>query len=131
MSEAATIAAPPAAAGSRRPGRTRITSKALSRIVSAVTAEALDVTASRVGVELADQRGLLTLVVTTPIRVVSLDRVLRERGAVDRTGGSILDRTARAQETIRDRVGTLTGSAIGRVTVRVSGVDIQPGERVR
>ncbi|WP_382308717.1 hypothetical protein [Herbiconiux sp. UC225_62] len=112
-------------------GRNRITAKALRRVVAAVTADALGVTASRVGVELNDERGLLMLTVTTPIRVVSLGRVHAGGGVVDRSGGSIVDRSARAQEVIRDRVNELTGSAIGRVTVRLSAADIQQEDRVR
>jgi uncharacterized alkaline shock family protein YloU len=112
-------------------GRNRITSKALNRVVAAVTADALGVKASRVGVDLADEKGLLVLTVTTPIRVVSLARVHGGDGVVGRSGGSIVDRAARAQEVIRDRVNEITGSAIGRVTVRLSGADIQEEERVR
>ncbi|MCS5720172.1 hypothetical protein N1027_18730 [Herbiconiux sp. CPCC 205763] len=110
-------------------GRNRVTSKALNRVVAAVTADALGVQVNRVGVHLADERGLLALTVTAPIRVVSLAR--RRSGLLDRTGGSIVERAARAQETIRDRVNELTGSAIGRVTVRLTAADIQPEERVR
>lgn len=126
MSVAATTAA-----GAAQLGRTRITTKALSRVVSAVTAEALGVDAGHVGVDLADREGALALTVNTPIRVVSLERVQAEKSVVQRAGGSIMDRTTRAQEIIRDRVGALTGSAIGRVTVRVTGVNIQPEERVK
>jgi uncharacterized alkaline shock family protein YloU len=126
MSAAATT---PAGAAQR--GRTRITSKALNRVVSAVTADALGVDAGHVGVELADRTGALALVVTTPIRVVSLDRVRSDSSVVMRSGGSILDRADRAQAIIRDRVTTLTGSEIARVTVKVSGVTIQPEERVK
>ena len=112
-------------------GRNRITSRALNRVVAAVTADALGVEASRVGVDLADEKGLLVLTVTTPIRVVSLNRVAEERAAVERAGGSIVSRAARAQETIRDRVNALTGSAVARVTVRLSAADIQKEGRVR
>ncbi len=112
-------------------GRNRVTTKALNRIVAAVTADALGVTAARVGVALADEKGLLVLTVTTPIRVVSLSRVHDRPEVVDRAGGSIVDRAARAQETIRERVNALTGSAIGRVTVRLTAADIQQEERVR
>ncbi|WP_066039646.1 hypothetical protein [Herbiconiux solani] len=112
-------------------GRNRITSRALNRVVAAVTADALGVEASRVGVALADEKGLLVLTVTTPIRVVSLNRVAEERAVVERAGGSIVSRAARAQETIRDRVNALTGSAVARVTVRLSAADIQKEERVR
>lgn len=127
MSIAATAARPVAAA---QRGRTRITSKALKSVVSAVTAEALGVDASHVGIDLADHDGALALTVTTPIRVVSLDRVQSDTSAVQRADGSIVDRSARAQELIRDRVSALTGSAIERVTVRISDVKIQPEERV-
>lgn len=120
-----------AATDQSRPGRTRVTPKALNRVVSAVTAETLGVDAGRVGVELADDAGALGLIVSTPIRVVSLKRVQSDRSWVERTGGSILERTVRAHETIRDRVSAVTGSAIGRVTVRVSGVNVEPGDRVR
>lgn len=120
------------AGGSRADrGRNRVTSKALNRIVAAVTADALGVTAGRVGVQLADEKGLLVLTVSTPIRVVALSRVHAGPAVVDRSGGSIIDRAARAQEVIRDRVNELTGSAIGRVTVRLTTVDIQNEERVR
>lgn len=118
-------------AGAAHLGRTRITAKALNRIVSAVTGETLGTDPARVGVDLSDQDGALTLTVTTPVRVLSLDRVQSDPAAVSRAGGSIVDRAERAQQTIRDRVNALTGSAIGRVTVRVSGIDIQPEERVR
>lgn len=126
MSAAATT---PAGAAQR--GRTRITSKALNRVVSAVTADALGVDSGRVGVDLADRDGLLGLTVTTPIRVVSLARIESDASVVGRSGGTIVDRSRQAQETIRDRVTEITGSSIDSVTVKVSGVDIQPEERVR
>jgi len=116
-------------------GRNRITAKALNRVVAAVTADALGVKAARVGVDLSDEKGMLVLTVSTPIRVVSLDRIRTATGSgegvVQRSGGSIVDRAAEAQEIIRDRVNALTGSAIGRVTVRLTAADIQLEERVR
>ncbi len=126
MSVAATTAA-----GAAQLGRTRMTTKALRRNVSAVTAEALGVDAGHVGVDLTDREGALSLTVNTPIRVVSLERVQAEMSVVPRSGGSILDRTTRAQEAIRDRVSAMTGSTIGRVTVRVTGVTIRAEERVK
>lgn len=119
------------AEGAVRLGRTRITTRSLTRVVSAVTAEALGVDAGHVGVDLDDREGTLAVTVKTPIRVVSLDRVRTERSVVQRTGGSIVDRATRAQETIRDRVSALTGFSIGRVAVRITGVNIQPEERVK
>jgi uncharacterized alkaline shock family protein YloU len=89
------------------------------------------VDAGHVDVRLDDHDGALALTAITPVRVVSLDRVRSDPTVVQHTGGSIVDRAAGAQETIRTRVGALTGSAIGRVTVRVSGVSIRPEARVR
>lgn len=120
-----------AAADHAQRGRTRITPKALNRVVSAVTAEVFGVDAGRVGVELADDAGALALVVSTSIRVVSVKQVQSDRSAVQRAGGSILDRAVGAQETIREQVTAVTGCTVGRVTVRVSSVDIQPEMRVR
>ncbi|MCS5716383.1 hypothetical protein NVV95_17690 [Herbiconiux sp. CPCC 205716] len=120
----------PVAGAPVRRGRNRIASKALNRVVAAVTAEALGVSASTVSVDLADSQGLLALTVSTPVRVVSLSRVEREPSSVIRSGGPILDRVAVAQDTIRTRVEQLTGSTIARVTVRVTGIDIRTEERV-
>lgn len=111
-------------------GRTRITSRALSRVVAAVAAEELGVAAKQVNAALADHNGALALTVTSPIRVVSLDRVQSDPSLVQSSGGSIVDRSARAQEVIRDRVAALTGSMIGRVAVHISGVIIEEGARV-
>jgi uncharacterized alkaline shock family protein YloU len=126
MSVAATTAADAA-----QLGRTRITTKALNRIVAAVTAEELGVDAGHVRVDLTDSGGALALTVSTPIRVVSLDRIQAGTSVVERTGGSIVDRTGRAQEVVRRRVSALTGSTVRRVTLRVTGVSIQPEERVK
>jgi hypothetical protein len=124
-----TLAADPVAAEPR--GRNRIAAKALNRVVAAVTADALDVDASRVGVDIADAKGLLVLTVSTPIRVVSLNRVHAGSDVVARTGGSVVDRAAAAQETIRDRVRALTGSVVTRVVVRLTAADIREEDRVR
>lgn len=112
-------------------GRTRITPRALDRLVAAVTAEALGVDAKRVGVTLTDERGDLVMTVTTPVRVVSLPRVSSDTGVVSRTGGTLLERGRRAQEEIRRRVAELSGSTVTRVVVRISGVDIREETRVR
>ncbi|WP_291039898.1 hypothetical protein [Herbiconiux sp.] len=131
MSAAPTSTAAADAAATEPRGRNRIAAKALNRVVAAVTADALDVKASRVGVDIADEKGLLVLTVSTPIRVVSLNRVQAGSDVVARTGGSVVDRAAAAQETIRDRVRALTGSAVSRVVVRLTAADIREEDRVR
>ncbi|TCL85934.1 hypothetical protein EDF43_101603 [Rathayibacter sp. PhB179] len=52
-----------------RHGRTTITSRAVRRVVSAVTAEALDVDASDVSVELDDDGGKLHVTAQAPLRI--------------------------------------------------------------
>jgi uncharacterized alkaline shock family protein YloU len=112
-------------------GRTKIAPRALDRVVSAVTADALGVTVKTIDVDLEDNGGSLSLIVTTPIRVPSLDRILRDADVVTRTGGSVLDRARVAQETIRTRVQSLTGSPVDRVVVTITGIDIKQERRVK
>ena len=112
-------------------GRTRIVPRALRQIVGVVTAESLGVKPNEVSVELGDDHGMLALTISTSIRVVSLQRVTREPALIARTGGTILARSATSQTEIRRRVGELTGADIGRVTVRLTGVDVTPERRVQ
>jgi uncharacterized alkaline shock family protein YloU len=122
---AATVA-PPAPRG-----RTRIVPRALRQIVSMVTAESLGVPSGQVGVELGDDHGMLALTISTAVRVVPLSRITREPAVIARTGGTILARSAQSQTEIRRRVAELTGADVGRVTVRLTGVDVQQERRVR
>jgi hypothetical protein len=91
-------------------GRNRVSAKALSRVVSAITADSLGVAATDVSVDLADDHGLLGVKATTPIRVRPLGRDQR----------SVLDRAADTQSVIRDRMLDLTGSSVGSVSVRLT-----------
>lgn len=113
------------------PGRTRITSRALNRVVSAVTSEELGVASRSVGVDLDDDGGSLTLTVRAPIHVMSITKAMDDPTAVDRAGGSVMDRAAKAQENIRTRVRSLTGSDISRIVLRLTGADITQERRVR
>lgn len=105
-------------------GRTTIASRAVRRVVSAVTAEALDVTASDVSVELDDHGGELHVTARTSIRVPPLGESTR------RSSGTLLERLSRAQTTIRTRCLELTGSSIGRVDLRITGADLTERRRV-
>lgn len=112
-------------------GRTRILPRALRQIVSMVTAESLGVLPNDVAVDLDDDHGMLLLNISTPIRVVSLAQVSREPAAVDLSGGTILARSQSSQTEIRRRVGELTGSDIGRVSVRLTSVKISSERQLR
>jgi hypothetical protein len=113
------------------PGRTKIAHRALNRVVSAVTADALGIDTKKVTVDLNDDGGSLSLTVSAPIRVPSLLRIENEPGVVDRQGGPLLERAKTAQEQIRTRVQQLTGNQVARVIVKISGVDIQEERRVK
>jgi hypothetical protein len=123
-------AATPPAVDRSTDGRTRVTAKALNRLVAAVAAEALGVPARVVSVDLTDSAGKLAVTVRSPLRVVSLTRVQDDRSLVARTGGTLLERAAAAQQQIRSRAAELSGSAISNVTVRLTGIDIQQERRV-
>lgn len=113
-----------------RRGRTRVAPRALDRVAAAVAADALGVDAGQVTVDLTDHHGDLGLTVRSTIRALSLTRVRADPHTVSRTG-SILERAATAQDTIRERVSALTGSTIHQVTVRITGISIQEEKRVR
>ncbi|MBF4577590.1 hypothetical protein ITJ49_15625 [Frondihabitans sp. VKM Ac-2883] len=113
------------------PGRTKIASRALDRVVSAVTADTLGIDTKKVSVDMSDDGGSLSLTVSAPIRVPSLLRIENEPGVVDRQGGSLLERAKTAQEQIRTRVQQLTGNQVDRVIVKITGVDIQEERRVK
>ena len=122
---AATVTSAPAR------GRTRIAPRALRQVASMVTAESFGVPSGQVRVELSDDHGQLALTISTTIRVVPLSRIIREPAIVAHTGGTILARSAQSQVEIRRRVGELTGADVGRVTVRLTGIDVQQERRVR
>ena len=107
-------------------GTNRITAHAMTRLVSAVAADALGVRPSQVRVDLADAAGRLDLTVRTPLRLLPLDRDETDTPAEDTT----LDRTERAQHDIRGTVATLTGADIAGVTVRLTGTRGRSPKRV-
>ena len=112
-------------------GRTRITARALERVTAAVAGEALGSPGDRVKVALTDHDGALDVAVTSGIRAVSLARAMEEPRAVERLGGSILDRARAAEETVRDRVGELTGYTVRQVAVQLTTVHVEQERRVR
>ncbi|MDJ0337910.1 hypothetical protein [Cryobacterium sp. PH31-O1] len=112
-------------------GRTRISPRALDRIVSTVTAEAFGSDPKRTSVTVTDESGTLNLVITTPVKVPSLLRVNIDRSLIARTGGTVLDRAEAAQASIMSRVSELTGYSIGRVSIRLNGADVIHERRVK
>ncbi|UFS58266.1 hypothetical protein [Subtercola endophyticus] len=114
-------------AGSR--GRTRVTSKAITRVATALGAEALDVAIRSVSVRLSDDNGMLAVTVSGPIRVSALNDLVD--AAVVSPGETILERCERAQSHIREVTSALTGASISRVTVHLTGIETTQKERVK
>ena len=94
-------------------GRNRVSERALRRVASAITAEAMGVSPREVTVVLADDRGLLGVSALTPIRV-------RPLGVPRGADATVLHRATAAQTTIRERMLALTGSEVGRVSIRLT-----------
>jgi hypothetical protein len=106
------------------PGRITVTERALTRAAEAIAADTLGVGRKDLTVSLAAARGGLALQVETLLSVPDLD----DDAAVD-AAGSILDRLASAQATIRDRAEEVLGRRVVRVNIRISGAQV--GERRR
>jgi hypothetical protein len=107
-------------------GRTKVSAKAIARIVAAIAGESFGVPARSVGVQLDDSSGMLAVTATTGISVPSLVST-----RVPAAPTTVLERASAAQSAIRTRTGELTGSRIGPVTVRLNAAIIQEEERAR
>ena len=117
--------------GSTGGGRTRITARALERVVKATTREAFDSGKDAVSVDLTDNGGTIDLAIRTAIRVPSIARAQNDGRAVGRLGGSILERCTAAEDAIRTKVHQITGYEVTRVTVQLTGVRTEQEQRVR
>jgi hypothetical protein len=103
-------------------GATRITARAMNRLVSAVAADALGVPPSQVKVNVAASAGRLDLSVRTPAA-----RPPGGRGTTAApTEDADPDRAEHAQHDIRGTVAALTGADIAGVTVRLTGAGSIP-----
>lgn len=112
-------------------GHNRISTQALTTLAQAAAAEALGVTPQDVRAGWSDDDGLLALSVVAPITVPPLSAVLRDPGRVAAFGGSIWDRTVAAKASILRLVTELSGARLSRVDIRISGVRVNEGGRVR
>ncbi len=104
-------------------GRVAVTARALERTVTAIAAERLGVPRRDVSITLADDRGLLSISVTGPLRVAAL----RE----PRRGPGVLTRIETARTAILDDVTRILGSTVGLVSVTVSRAVILDEKRVQ
>lgn len=127
-----TAVAPPRAAVTLPPlaGHTRISTQALSSTAAAAAAEFFGVAPQLIRVAWADDRGLLALSISLPIPVQPLQKVAR-RPDLAGPRETVLERARAAKPVLRSRVTELTGSIVSRVDIRITGVRVQEGARVR
>ncbi len=112
-------------------GHNRISTQALTSLAKAAAAEALGVDAQDVRADWSDDDGLLALALVAPINVPPLKTVVADAGRVAAFGGSIWDRTVSAKARILATVTALSGSRLSRVDIRISGIRISEGGRVK
>ncbi|MHA7283005.1 hypothetical protein [Arthrobacter sp. TMS2-4] len=111
-------------------GHNRITTQALTSTAQAVAAGVLGVQPAQVRATFSDDRGLLALLLTLPLPVPPLARVVREPDIVGTFGGPLWERADAARAPILERVQDLTGARLSRVDIRIIGSTVTRGARV-
>jgi hypothetical protein len=121
----------PTVRGQELSGHNRISTQALTSLAKAAAARFLGVEAEDVRADWADDDGFLALSIITPISIPPLNAVVLDPSRVEGIGGSIRDRTVRAKAGILATVTELSGATVSRVDIRITGVEISEGGRVR
>nr|WP_231704970.1 hypothetical protein [Arthrobacter gengyunqii] len=124
-------AAPFAEPGTGLAGHNRISTQALTSTAKAAAAEFFRVPPAQIRVTWSDDQGMLAMSLALPVALPPLNRIAADPGLVSRAGGSVWDRAHAAKPLLRDRVTELTGSLVSRVDVRITGVQLEEGSRVR
>ena len=101
-------------------GRTSVTPRALERLATGVAASHLGVDSSRVAVRLSDAAGSLAVAVSAPLRTAPV--------GVDAPG--LVTRSEQARALIARDITSISGSQVGSVALRVTGVEIVEMRRV-
>ena len=112
-------------------GRTTISRKALTRVVAAASGKILGVPAEEVRVDLSNNGGRLQLTIHSPVRMVSLDRIVADPNVIGRVGGTLVERGEQAQQHIGSQVTAMTGYRIAQVIVNMTKAIIRTEARVR
>lgn len=131
MSSAVLAAAPGAGRNPGLAGHNRISTQALTSTAKAAAAELFGVPPAAVRVTWSDDQGMLALALSLPVSLPALNRIAADPGLVARSGGSVWERAHSAKPLLKDKVTALTGSLVSRVDIRVTGVQLHEGSRVR
>ena len=108
------------------PGRITVKDRVLIKISEEATATILKVDRGEVKVDVAEARGGMTVTIRTPLPIPNLDDT-----AAITAGAPVLERVARIQELLRDRIGQITGHEVTRVNITITGAVIAEQKRVR
>lgn len=115
-------------AATGRAGHTRITQSALTHTAEAVAAAAFGVPRREVRIALADDGGALGITVSVALPAPSLLQAAQDPSGVEHCGGTVFDRADRARNAIREKAQQVTGSQVGRIDIRLTGIRA-PAER--
>jgi uncharacterized alkaline shock family protein YloU len=122
---------PAGPAAERYAGHTRVSTQALTSTAQGAAARVLGISPGLVRATWSDDAGSLALSLALPVGIPSLNRVLRDPQLVAAFGGSIWDRAHAAKGAILAEVSRISGSQLSRVDIRVTGIRVQEGGRVR
>ena len=100
--------------------------RALEKIARESAAAELGIPRDDVSVELNEGSRGVAVRVTAPLPVPDLDDT-----AAIHAGEPVLERVARLQEALRDRIGHLIGRDVSRVDITVTGAVIAQKKRVK
>jgi hypothetical protein len=123
----AALSAPTAGLATREPvpGHISIAPRVLTKVSGAIVAEALVVEPRSVRVDARDDDGRLALSINTPISIPVLSADVRV------PAGGVLGRIRSLQETVTRRVNEITGRAVSRVDVTVTGSQLERSGALR
>lgn len=115
-----------AAASTALPGRITVADRALRAVTEQASALAFGVGRDQVSVEIGSAAGGLALRVSAPLPIPDLDDTESVHA-----GATVMERIRSIQQNLRRNVADLTGRAVTRVDVTVTGAVIPTRRRVR
>ena len=104
-----------------RAGYTSISSGTLQRLLVALAADAFNVPHGDVRAGISDEQGQVSVSLAVPL-ALHINPDLAAVGLSTKDGGTIFERAATARSVVAERFHCLTGSAVGTVNVRFTGL---------